>query len=365
VKAVGLRVGAEAVELLEVPEPSPGPGQVKIRSIRGGICGTDREIIRRKIPDVPPGEDFLILGHEGFGRVVEVNGQGGALAVGDLVVPRVRRGCGMCNACNTGHSDYCFTGKYTERGIHKVHGFLSEYFVDDPEYLVKVDEEIADVAVLAEPMSVSVKAAEIALALAGRVRFDGWYSQKSKVEKALVAGHGPIGMLGTMLLVALGFDVHVLGRRDRGDFQRDLIERSGIEYLNYRRNEVEKHMEKEGPFFLIFEATGLSEVTFDLANYLGRNGTMVLTGVPRGPNTLSIDGNRFMAQLVRTNQVIVGSVNACMGCFDQALKYLRRFKQQFPQIMDHIFTSRFPIEQCRQALAGQKNRDEIKVLIEF
>ena len=55
-KAVGLRVGAEAVELLEVPEPSPGPGQIKIRSIRGGICGTDREIIRRKIPDVPPGE---------------------------------------------------------------------------------------------------------------------------------------------------------------------------------------------------------------------------------------------------------------------------------------------------------------------
>jgi threonine dehydrogenase-like Zn-dependent dehydrogenase len=365
VKAVALRTGAETVELLDVPEPEPGRGQVKIRAICGGVCGTDREIIRRRIPDVPPGEDFLILGHEGLGEIVEVNGQVDGFAVGDLVVPRVRRGCGKCNACNTGNSDYCFTGDYTERGIHKVHGFLCEYFVDDPQYLVKVDNDIADVAVLAEPMSVSVKAAEIALTLARRVKFDGWYSQPGKPEKALVAGHGPIGMLGTMLLSVLGFDVHVMGRRDKGDFQRDLVERSGIEYFDHRHNEVDEHIAEQGQFFLIFEATGLSEITFDLANYLGRNGTMVLTGVPRGPNEMSIDGNRFMAQVVRTNQVIVGSVNACRGCFEQGLKYLQRFKKDFPEIMDNIFTSRFPAEQCREALAGRKDPKEIKTLIEF
>jgi len=363
-KAIALRIGADHVELIDIPEPALEEGQVMIKAVRSGICGTDREMVQRKALDVPPGEDFLVLGHEGFGQIVDTRGDTGEFRKGDYVVPLVRRGCGRCNACNNGHADYCYTGLHTERGIHFQHGFFSEYYSDRPQYLAKAEPEAADVAVLTEPLGVSVKASETTLHALERVKFDGWYSQQGKIEKVLVGGHGPIGMLGMMLFHSMGFDVYVAGRRPEDDFQRDLIESIGVRYLRTDTGEVDQFVEEHGGFFMILEATGLSELTFDLARYLGRNGALMLTGVPRHSKRIEIDGNDWMARLVRTNQIIVGSVNQCPGCFDRALVALGRFKELYPKVMSRIITSRFRPEEHEQAFAG-KGKDEIKVVIEF
>ena len=363
-QAILLRQGAKQVELAELPDPQCQPGQVLVQALDTGICGTDREMIQRQIVDVPPGQDYLILGHEGLGKVVETHAKDSDLRVGDLVVPIVRRSCGQCNACNTGNVDYCYTGKYTERGIHRQDGFFSSYYADFPQYLVKVPPQLEDLAVLAEPLSVTVKASEIAASLLRRVKFGGFYSQPGKRERALIAGHGAIGILATLLLLEQGFDVCVLGRRPKGDFQRTLIEQLGVSYLDATTSQPTDLVEREGGFLLILEATGLSEITFQLANYLGRNGTMVLTGVPRGPKTVQIDGNTLMANIVRTNQAIVGSVNACTGCFTKALEYLGIFKKKYPDLMSSIITARYKPEQFETPFAG-KNRDDIKVVIDF
>lgn len=363
-QAILLRQGAKQVELADVPEPQCQPGQVLIQALDTGICGTDREMIQRQIVDVPPGQDYLVLGHEGLGRVVQTSAPQSPLKVGNLVVPIVRRGCGQCNACNTHHVDYCYTGRYTERGIHKQDGFFSTYYADLPQYLVKVPDQLEDVAVLAEPLSVTVKAAQIAESLLRRVKFGGYYSQIGKRERALIVGHGAIGMLGTLLLLEQGFDVYVLGRRPKGDFQRTLIEQLGVSYLDATTSQPQEFVEAHGGFLLILEATGLSEITFQLANYLGRNGTMVLTGVPRGPKTFQIDGNTLMANIVRTNQAIVGSVNACTGCFAKALEYLAIFKNKYPTLMSKIITARYKPEQF-QTPFSKKGRDDIKVVIDF
>lgn len=363
-QAILLRQGAKQVELAQVPDPQCLPGQVLVQALDSGICGTDREMIQRQIVDVPPGRDYLVLGHEGLGKVVQTHAPDCDLQVGDLVVPLVRRSCGQCNACNTHHVDYCYTGKYTERGIHKQDGFFSEFYADSPQYLVKVPPRLEDLAVLAEPLSVTVKATRVAASLLNRVKFGGFYSQPGKRERALVAGHGAIGILGTLLLLEQGFDVYVLGRRPRGDFQRTLIEQLGIPYLDATTSQPTDLVKREGGFLLILEATGLSEVTFQLANYLSRNGTMVLTGVPRGPKTVQIDGNTLMANIVRTNQAIVGSVNAYTGCFHKALEYLAVFKKKHPQLMSRIITARYKPEEFEIPFA-RKDRDDIKVVIDF
>ena len=171
-------------------------------------------------------------------------------------------------------------------------------------------------------------------------------------------------MLGTLLLLERGFDVYVLGRRPKGDFQRTLIEQLGVSYLDATTSQPTDLVQREGGFLLILEATGLSEITFQLANYLARNGTMVLTGVPRGPKTVQIDGNTLMANIVRTNQAIVGSVNACRDCFTQALEYLAVFKEKHPQLMSRIITARYKPEQFKSPFA-RKDRDDIKVVIDF
>jgi len=364
-KAIALRKNSTTVKLIDIPKPIPKAGEVLVKTIRCGLCGTDREIIRRGIPDVPPGEDFLILGHECLGRVETVGPQTETdLKPSDLVTVLVRRSCGKCNACQTGHVDYCYTGEYSERGIHKIHGFLTEYIVDRPEYLVAVPADIEELDVLAEPMSVSVKAYETAARLMGRVCFDGACSFGGRQEMGLVAGHGPIGMLAALLLVVDGYDVSVLGRRQEGDFQRGFIKSFGARYLDISKDEDRKYAAKTGGFFLIIEATGLAELTFRLPELLSRNGILVLTGVPRGPHEICIDGNTLMASLVRYNQTIVGTVNASRENFEMGLRYLRTFKERFPETAAGIITGRYTLNNWQEAF-GKKAPNEIKAVIEF
>jgi threonine dehydrogenase-like Zn-dependent dehydrogenase len=364
-KAIALRKDASLPELIDRPRPEPEPGEVLVKTVRVGLCGTDREIIRRGIPDVPPGEDHLVLGHEGLGRVESVHAKTDTdLRPGDLVSIMVRRGCGTCNACLTDHADYCYTGEYTERGIHKIHGFFTEYFTEQPRYLVPVQPELEDLGVLAEPMSVSVKAYEVAKRLMDRVCFQGACSYQGVTEKALVAGHGPIGMLGAMMLLVEGFDVSVLGRRKPGDAQRQFIESLGARYLDIEQDEDREAAGAEGGFLLIVEATGLSEITFRLPELLCRNGILVLTGVPRSSQEICTDGNLFMARLVRFNQTITGTVNASRRNFEIGLDYLRQFKERFPEAAANIITGRYSIDDWQKAFAG-KGHDEIKAVIEF
>ena len=96
-QALVLRPGeAGTTTVAEMPEPAPGPGQVLVRPVEVGVCGTDREISEGWFGIAPAGEERLILGHELLGRV-ERDGHG--FARGDLVTATVRRSCGHCDAC--------------------------------------------------------------------------------------------------------------------------------------------------------------------------------------------------------------------------------------------------------------------------
>ena len=81
---------ARSGRVAEVPTPQPGPGQVLVKTIEVGVCGTDLEILNGEYGEAPPGEDYLILGHENFGQVVEPD-DSGQFAEGDYVVCVVRR----------------------------------------------------------------------------------------------------------------------------------------------------------------------------------------------------------------------------------------------------------------------------------
>jgi threonine dehydrogenase-like Zn-dependent dehydrogenase len=363
-KCIGVRTGKTRAELFERRRPVPAEGELLIKTIRAGVCGTDREIVAGGKPQPPEGEEYLILGHEALGRIEEINGGPARLSVGDYVVPLVRRGCGMCLPCKQGRVDYCFTGKYTERGILKQHGFYAEYFVERPEYLIKVSPELVELAVLLEPLSVAEKAMQVARHIQRRFSDGDFYSGEGVREKVLVAGHGPIGMLAMLLARVLEFEVYVIGRRPAGDPQREFIQEAGATYLNPKEVSLGDYTRQHGGFFIIVEATGSAGITFELVQHLGPNGVLVLTGVSRGAIQGCTDVARLMRELVLNNQVIVGSVNACRGCFQQGLAHLGKLKQKFPRQMDEIITHRYQFTEFEQALR-EKSKDQIKVVLEF
>src|SRR6266536_1548796 len=159
-RAVGVVPGEREVRLIEHRTPKiAGANQVKIRSLEVGVCGTDREICTFVYGSPPNGSGYLVLGHESLGEVIEVGSSVSRFKPGDLVVPSVRRPCPHrhCLACREERQDFCYTGDFTERGIKMTHGFLTEFYVDEEQYLTYVPAELRDVAVLVEPLTVAVK----------------------------------------------------------------------------------------------------------------------------------------------------------------------------------------------------------------
>src|SRR5216110_1741714 len=162
-RAVGVVPGKREVRLLEHPAPKiAAPNHVRIRSLEVGVCGTDREICTFVYGSPPDGFDYLVLGHESLGEVIEVGSGVSQFKPGDLVVPSVRRPCphAHCLACREDKQDFCYTGDFTERGIKMTHGFLTEFYVDEEKYLTWVPPELRGVAVLVEPLTVAEKGLE-------------------------------------------------------------------------------------------------------------------------------------------------------------------------------------------------------------
>jgi glucose 1-dehydrogenase len=120
---------AGSAEVIDVPDPEPGDGELLVEGIALGVCGTDREIIDGDYGWAPPGSERLILGHESLGRVVQAP-DGSGFAAGDLVVGVVRRPDPVpCPACAHGQFDFCRNGRYTERGIKEIHGYGSQQWI--------------------------------------------------------------------------------------------------------------------------------------------------------------------------------------------------------------------------------------------
>ncbi len=142
---------ANSSHLREVPKPSVGDIEggrgVLVKVLQVGVDGTDKEINAGEYGDAPPGEEYLVIGHESFGVVEEVGFAVTEFAPGNYVVATVRRP-GNSIYDRIGTYDMTTDDVYYERGINLRHGFLTEYYVDEPDYLVKVPPGLKHVGVL-------------------------------------------------------------------------------------------------------------------------------------------------------------------------------------------------------------------------
>src|SRR5213593_3693690 len=173
-KAIAVTPGIpNTVHLTELAVPkvsdvSNGRG-VLVRVLRVGVDGTDKEINAAEYGAAPDGYDFLVLGHEGFGQVEAVGPGVTEVQAGDYVVATVRRPGGSIYDL-IGTNDMTTDDSYFERGINLRHGVLTEYYVDDAEFIVKVSRGLREVGVLLEPMTVVEKGIAQAYEIQRRMR---------------------------------------------------------------------------------------------------------------------------------------------------------------------------------------------------
>src|SRR5213083_1606483 len=284
-KAIAVRPGTPgSVHLAELARPSlddvPNGRGVLVKVLRVGVDGTDKEINAAEYGSAPPGYEFLVLGHESFGRVEAVGSNVNELQPGDYVVATVRRP-GTSIYDRIGTNDMTTDDVYYERGINLRQGYLTEYYVDDEEFIVKVPRGLKQVGVLLEPTTVVEKGIYQAYEIQRRLKV--W-----QPRKAAVMGAGTIGLLATLLLRLRGLDVTTFARSTKPYLNADLIEQLGARYISTKDTSILDGAKQHGPFDLILEGTGNSSVVFDSMQALGKNGVLVLSSVTGGDKMIQI-----------------------------------------------------------------------------
>jgi threonine dehydrogenase-like Zn-dependent dehydrogenase len=363
-KAIAVFPGKpNTVHLEAVPKPSledvPGGRGVLVRMIRCGVDGTDKEIHAAEYGRAPDGSPFLVVGHENFGRVEAVGPNVTEFKPGDYVVATVRR---------RGHSIYDEIGAYDmttddvyyERGINLRHGFLTEYYVDDPEYIVKVPAGIKDVAVLLEPLSVPEKGIIQAYEIQRRLRV--W-----RPRRAAVLGTGTIGLLAALILRLRGVDVTAFGRTKAPYLNSDLIESLGGRYISTAEMPLRAAAPMYGPFDLIYEATGFAPIVFEAMDVLAKNGVLVLASVTGGNHTVQVPADKLNLDFVLGNKVMVGTVNGNRDYFEAAVQDLTHAEAQYPgwarRLLTHPVRGLDNYQQMVQAL--HNGNGAIKVYVDI
>jgi len=339
------------------PEPKfERDTDVLLRMIDIGVCGTDREICRFDYGTPPSGSPYLVIGHESLGEVMKTGSAVTRVKPGDLVVTMVRRPCPhpACRACRAGRQDFCFTGDFTERGIKGRHGFMTEYVVDDERYMHVVPPHLREVGVLVEPLTIAEKALIQIWDVQERLPWTASGTSKADGhgQNAVVLGAGPVGLLGTLALLARGFDVWVYSRDLETETAGQWVTSAGAHYVSSQTLTLEQLVAKTGNIDLVYEATGASELSFHALGVLGINGVFCFTGVPGRKAPISIDADVLMRNMVLKNQLVFGTVNAGPDAFAAAVSDLQRFQTLWPRLLRELITGRFPPEAAIGLLTG-------------
>jgi glucose 1-dehydrogenase len=321
---------ARSTRVEDVAAVEAREGELLLRTLEVGVCGTDREISEGLFGVAPEGEQSLVLGHEAL-AVVERDGHG--FTRGDLVTATVRRSCGHCVACEQGSPDSCLTGDYSERGITRLHGYARELVAEDPAQVIAIPKSLGRLGVLAEPTSICERALRHARTIGGR--------QPWELERALVIGAGAIGLLTTYLLRLADVEVWTASLEQTSD----LVERSGARYLSTDGADVSEL----GAFDLVVEAAGNAQLMAQSLGLLRRSGVACLLGIDPHRQQVELDGRVLGVDAILENRVLFGSVNAHRQDWLAAVEDLDRVRERWPDALERLVSLRVPLDRFAEA----------------
>jgi threonine dehydrogenase-like Zn-dependent dehydrogenase len=370
-KAVAVLPGKpHSVHLRDIPVPNvndqPHPHVCPIPEGRGvlvkvlqiGVDATDREINEALYGNPPPGDEHLVIGHESFGQVLEVGDRVTEVQPGDYVSCTVRRP-GRSLFDRIGRNDVTGEETYYERGINLCHGFLTEAFVDDAEYVVKVPVGLRHLGVLAEPASVCAKA--IQQAYLAQQRLQVW-----EPKRAFVLGAGQIGLLATMMLRLRGLEVYTLATSPAPNQKSAIAEAYGATYVSTRETPLDALAKQVGKPDLIFEATGNAETCFRAMEVLAINGALIWTSITGGSRQISLDAAKINLEWVLGNKLLVSSVNGNRRHFELGIEALSHGELTFPGVTQRLLTHPVAgLDGYREVMRLLEDRSALKVYFDL
>lgn len=326
----------EKFDVVEVPTPSPGPGQVLLKVLMTGVCGTDLHLhVGEFGPAYPltPGHE-MVLQVVGLGEGVTSWREGQQVTLDNMI------SCHVCPDCRRGFTVFC---EHTLAQGVNVQGGFAEYIVADEGQLYDADDLEVDRAVFAEPLSCVVHGIDAIAQPPG--------------SNALVIGAGPTGLLLAQLLKANGGARVTLAAPTQ--FKLDLAAGWGLDTLLLDRDDpagsVAAMRERcpEG-YDVVADATGRVSVLDQAMQVVRDAGTIAVYGMAGEKDRWSVSPYDIFRRELR----IQGSF-AQSGEFDRTMRWLRSDALQ----TEGMITHRLGLEEYAEALEACGSSACLKAVI--
>jgi len=280
-KALRKLTQGPGLTLMEMPEPTPNPREIKIRVLRTGICGTDLHIQKWDEWASRTIQSPLTPGHEFSGTVVEVGSEVTTVNVGDFVSGEGHIVCNLCRNCRAGRRHLCMNT--IGIGVNK-DGAFAEYICIPESNVWRHQPGIdPDLAAIFDPLGNAVHVA-LSFPLVG--------------EDVLITGAGPIGQMAAQIARFAGARYIVI--TDISDERLALSKQMGVDVaVNVTRDNLGQVMKDLGMtegFDIAFEMSGSPAALPQILDHVGHGARIALLGLPS--KSIEIDWAKVITNMV-------------------------------------------------------------------
>ncbi len=263
-KAVTFQALHTPLEFENIPDPTPGEGELVVKVGRCGICGSDLHMTEDAAYGCKHGD---VLGHEFAGEVVALGKGVTEQKVGDLVSVIPLKSCGHCEYCRKGAVQWC-----TNFGLQG--GGYAEYAVTKPNQCVPLpsDLSLADGAII-EPLAVALHGINLSGMKTG--------------DKVLVLGAGPIGL--AVAFWARRYGAAKVAVQDISTYQEQRALDMGADLFVVDPEDPVGSAEEGlgGKADIVFECVGIPGLIAQAVDQVKPAGTILLLGLCTKPDTFN------------------------------------------------------------------------------
>ncbi len=336
-KAAVMR-GIGNINVEEVPEPEPGPDEIKMKVAYCGVCGTDPEILEGRFGLMPPdaGNEPRIIGHEASGTIAAVGSNIKRYQVGQKVACNFRSPCGACYYCRNKMEHFCRSGYHAS-------GAYAEYALYNEQAVYALPDDISlEIGALLEPVSVAVHAIDVANIHPG--------------GSVAISGAGPIGLLCLELALKSGA-ARVLVSEPVAE-KRQLAKKLGadvvVDPFNENLEEIGKQFTDSRGFDTVIEASGSLEAAKQAISLADNCGTILWAAVY--PRDAEVGVRPFY---MYAKELTIRAIFTSPYSFPRALNLLPRL--DLKPLITHIV----PLDDIKKVFELHKEGKAVKILVKL
>ena len=342
IKEVGL------VEVQDVPEPEPGPDQIKVKIAYAGICGSDPKIVASKGMPVPPegaigwpqkpismGDGIRILGHEASGTILKIGKDvKGDFKVGQHVAMNFRKSCGGCYYCQNKMEHFC------DRAIHFM-GLMAEYAAFNEGLVFPLPDDLPlDVGAFLEPVSVAIHTLDLAHMKTG--------------DSVIITGGGAIGLIALQLAIKSGAAKVLVSEpiAEKRQLARQLGADVVVDPLNEDLLAISNKFTDGRGFNVCIEESGLLSIARQLILLAERCGTIIWAATYPNGAEVSVP-----IEYMYGRELSIHSVFLSPYSFHRAV-------QMLPNLDLKPLITVYPLREVVKALEAHKKGKGVKIMLQ-